>query len=210
MENKGRNYDFYKYKQGVWYMKSDDTTDPDYQADRIFKDIAGNDVKVSGVFVNGLQGKVTGMSLFISEDETYEVLNVILDNKEKLSMSLPSEASRQVIQTFENLDFDKEVNLVAWSKDGWFKLSVKQEDKHVDNSFFQFVDKKFSAVEGTNYPVRPSKDASKKEKSAFIFDEVDFLKIHLEKIVALIPVEEKVESVPETTGGEINPEDVPF
>lgn len=198
MENKGGNYDFYKYKQGVWYMKSNDTTDPDYQADRIFKDIAGNEVKVSGVFVNGMKGIVTDMSVFTSDDETYEILNVVLDNKEKLSVSLPSEASRQIVQTFENLDFSKPVNLIAWTKDNWFKLSVKQNGEHVENSFFEFKDNKFQAVDGSKYPVRPGQEATKRDKQDFKFDELDFLKKHIEKIISLIPkVEEDNEVIPE-------------
>jgi hypothetical protein len=213
MENKGGNLDYYKYKQGVWYMKSDDVNDPDYQANRTFKDIAGNDVKVSGVFVNGMQGIVTDISVYTSDDGTYEVLNVVLDNKEKLSMSLPSEASRQVVQTFANLDFTEPVNLVAWTKDEWYKLSIKQDGKHVENSFFEFKDKKFGPKAGSEYPVKPTKDSPtyKKDKVLYDIDEVEFLKTHIEKIKALIPEAKEEVVVEETPEVEDKaPEEAPF
>lgn len=212
------NMDYYTYKQGYWFMKSGTESDPEWkEVELVDKD--KKTYKTSGVYVTALGGIVTDLNLNDIEHEgrKFTVLEVTLDNKEKLSMSFPSEASRKVIQQFGNLDFSQKVILTAWKKEGWSKLNIKQGGEHVKNSFMEWDKENFKMNYMGGYPVRPSSDASERDKTNFALDEKDFLRTEAVKIKGLIP---EAKSMDEVNGDnqiaaaeeaeDINPEDIPF
>lgn len=228
IETTGGGMNYYTYKQGYWYSKGGNESDKDWKEVEL-TDKDKKTYKDSGVYLSALGGIVTDISINDIEHEgrKFSMLEVVLDNEDKLSMSFPSEASRKVLQQFENVDFSKRVIMTAWQKDGWAKLNIKQDNEHVKNSFMNWnADKKEMEYLG-GYPVRPASSASERDKANFALDEKDFLRALVPKIKALVPefeaksldqansdnqiaYKEEILGAGDYDMEDINPEDIPF
>ncbi len=179
---KGANMKYFSYKQGYWFDKSV-TEGPDFST-KTLKDKAGEDVEVSGQFETAIGGSVTALNIKDVEagGSKFSVLEVDIDGTERLSMGTSSPAAHAVMETFENLDFSKDVVLTAWTdKAGYNKLSIKQDGEHVKNSFIEFTeneDGSYTVNHKNGYPERLGKDASKSEKAIAKIQLQEFLENH--------------------------------
>jgi len=218
----GGGMNYYTYKQGHWFMKNGKEDDKDFKEVTLV-DKDKKSYQDSGVYVSAIGGIVSGIDINDIEHEgrKFSVLEVTLDEEDKLSMSFPSEASRKVLQQFGNLDFTQRVILTAWEKDGWSKLNIKQAGEHVENEFMTWDAENFKMEYKGGYPVRPASDASERAKSDFALDEKDFLRTQAIKIKALVPEFVATPSIDAVNAEnqleastpmdeDINPEDIPF
>lgn len=213
----GSGKQYFTYKQGVFYKKSDDSSEVGY-ATREFEKRDGTKEKVSGVFASGIGGIITGA--YIREIETdngdkFKTLNVELDGDTVLSFGLNSEPAEVVMRTLTNVDVESKTVFIPYQKDGWNKLSVKQNNEHVEDSFVKYdaETNTFSHVNG--YPERADKDASDAQKKIVRIQQGEFLEEHFNKNIAT-----KFKSVEAPNDGDvsavdypvedINPEDIPF
>lgn len=191
-ENNG-GMKYFAYKQGYWFDKSVKEGEDDY-SEKTLKDKDKQDVVVGGQFEKNIAGIVTGVNIkhIDADGKKFSVLEVDIDNTERLSMGLESPAAHAVMETFVNVDFTKPVSMLAWQdKAGYNKLSIKQDGEHVKNYFVEFkkdADGKMKPTFQNGYPENPAKDATQTQKTIARAQKQEFLENHFtEKVVPLVP-----------------------
>ena len=220
--NNGGGKNFYSYKQGWFYLKNGTDTDPDYKEVTLI-DKEKKEYTDTGVYVSALGGIVSDVELEKVEHEgrSFEVLKVTLDGEDVISMSFPSEAARKTLQQFEKLDFSKPVILNAYLKDGWSKMTIKQDGEHVENSYLNWNAETRTMEYLNGYPERPAADADQDLKEMFPVQEKKFLRALAEKVSALVPEftpvdldevngDNQIAAQEDAADEDINPEDIPF
>lgn len=145
LENKS-NKNYYKFKQGYFYRKTDESN-PNYQV----KEFETKDGKESygGVYARKISGMVSSVYIRESEYEgsKFESLNIEFEDGDVITFSVISKAGSSVMSVLPSVDFSKELSLLAWEVEGKTGVTLKQknddgEEYKLEHFFYDFETKR--------------------------------------------------------------------
>lgn len=222
LKESGKIYFSVKYGKMVGYV---DPQDPRY-SEKTVKDGDGNDKVISGYFISGLKGFITGMEI-VKKDTTggkWTELHVTFDGEHILI--LKSTMINDFIATIASADFLKEVRVSPYTnKKGFTRLWITQSSDGktpLAHHFYDFDTK----IQINGHPI-PEFDswatAEDSEKTIFKAKSEKFLRDYMnETIVPKLPKAKTIaevnaendlasqESIEAAFAEDINPEDIPF
>lgn len=139
------NKDYYKFKQGYFYLKSDNESAEGFST-KEFENLKGEMVKYPGIWAREISGMIT--NVYITEGEfegkTFETLNVAFDGGEVVSVGVSTRTAGDVMSKLPSLNFDKEVVFKAYDikDDNKQGISIQQGGEKVGSHFYDFDAKK--------------------------------------------------------------------